>query len=603
MANAYHASAAASGLSFAVQKTAELDRVRLLPRRARNDNDAATLAKKMTALLKTPQGQMELRPLQALALCEAFICKGAVFAGRVGIGKSLVALLLPYCLEAKRPLLVIPAKLMDKTMREIRRLSVHWVIPNFIRVISYELLGRVQSAETLINYRPDLIVLDEGHRAKNPRAAVTRRLMRYLASTPSPQNPESTPPEALLVNGQWVIPPPCTVVVMSGTITNRSIMDYAHLLRRCLGPENAPVPRSITQTEEWAGALDQHRNNETRIGTGALLLLCNEEEAKLHTTDPVTACRLAFRRRLVDTQGIVVTTDGQIGSSISITAIYPEMNEQTKQALRNLRHDWLLPNEVECDDGLTAWRHSREIGLGLFYNWDPPAPAEWMARRKAWFKRCRHILTHNQRDLDSALAVARAIMAGHYPEALEDYGRWREIEKSFKPHNVPVWFDDGAIQAAAKWAKAGPGVIWCEQVAFAQRLSKVTGLPYYGREGKDATGRSIPEFGEPGCGEGTIIASIASNGEGRNLQGWYRNLITCPPSNGKVLEQLLGRTHRDGQEADEVTFEIFVTCREYAEAFWQATDDARFVYQTTGSEQKLLYADVDMPDARALNLN
>lgn len=585
------------GPSFAVQKTDELDRIRLLPRRIWTDAERAELAAKMTPLLRTPNGQMTLRPHQAVALQEVYSCKGAVFAGHVGAGKSLFSFLLPYCLGAKRPLLVIPAKLMDKTLREIRRLSVHWVIPNFIRLISYELLGRAQSADTLTNYQPDLIMLDEGHRAKNRKAAVTRRLERYLAATPSPLDASEIRPEPILVNGIWTIPPPCTLVVMSGTITNRSINDYAHLLRRCLGPKHAPVPKPISQTDEWAAALDQHRNNEVRIGTGALVLLCNEEEAELHKTNPVVACRTAFRRRLVETPGVVVTADGQLGASLSIQALYPEMNADTVAALKKLRKDWELPNDIEIEDGLTAWRHAREVGLGLFYQWSPAAPPEWMAKRKAWFKRCRYILTNNHRNLDSSLPVVNAILAGHYPEAEEDYRLWREIEPTFKPHNVPIWFDDGAIQAAAKWAKEGPGVIWCEQVFFAKRLAEVTGLRYFGRKGLDAQKRPIPEFGEPGCGEGTIIASISSNGEGRNLQGWNRNLITCPPSNGKVFEQLLGRTHRELQEADEVSFEIFVTCREYAEAFWQATDEARFVCQTIGAEQKLLYADVDMPDA------
>lgn len=595
MGNAYRAVVVPS---FAVQKTNELDRIRLLPRRTWNDDERAELARKLTPLLKTPNGQMELRPHQAVALAEAFTHKGALFAGRVGIGKSLFSFLLPHCLQAKRPLLCVPAKLKDKTLRNIRTLSQHWVIPNYLRTETYELLGRAQSADTLLNYRPDLIMLDEGHRAKNPKAAVTRRIMRYLAATPSPLDASEITPEPILINGVWTILPACTLVVMSGTITNRSINDYAHLLRRCLGPKHAPVPKMISQTDEWAAALDQHRNDELRIKPGALVLLCNEEEAKLHETEPVKACRLAYRRRLVETPGVVVTAEGQLGCSLSISAIYPEMNAATDQALKGLRDKWVLPNGIELEDGISAWRKAREIGLGFFYNWDPAAPPEWMAKRKAWFKRCRYILANNQRNLDSSVPVVNAILAGHYPEAYEDYRLWREIEPSFKPNNVPVWFDDGAILAAAKWASEGPGIIWTEQVAFAKRLAEVTGLRYFGRKGLDAQKRPIPEFGEPGCGEGTIIASIASNGEGRNLQGWYRGLITCMPSNGKTLEQLLGRKHRDLQEADEVSYEALIPCREFVEAFWQAVNEANYVYQTTGAEQKLIYADVDMPDAR-----
>jgi hypothetical protein len=64
-----------------------------------------------------------------------------------------------------------------------------------------------------------------------------------------------------------------------------------------------------------------------------------------------------------------------------------------------------------------------------------------------------------------------------------------------------------------------------------------------------------------------------------------------PPASGKTWEQLLGRTHRPGQMADEV--EVTVRLGHYTarDQLRQATADAKFITATTGQFQRLLAAD------------
>ena len=88
-----------------------------------------------------------------------------------------------------------------------------------------------------------------------------------------------------------------------------------------------------------------------------------------------------------------------------------------------------------------------------------------------------------------------------------------------------------------------------------------------------------------------MIASIGSNAEGRNLQAWHRNLVMAPPPQGRTWEQLLGRTHRSGQEADEVLVTVYLGCLEQLEAFRQATWDAEYI-ESSQQAQKLCYGDV-----------
>src|SRR5262249_5979601 len=139
-------------------------------------------ARELTLVLRRPGGTMWLRRVQGQALLEAATV-GLFAPIPVGEGKTLVSLLIPYVTDSKRPLLLLPAKLIDKTRRAIHELSRHWLIPD-IRIMSYEILGRPQSENALEGYRPDCIPCDEAHRLKNKRAAVTRRVMRYLERHP-----------------------------------------------------------------------------------------------------------------------------------------------------------------------------------------------------------------------------------------------------------------------------------------------------------------------------------------------------------------------------------------------------------------------------------
>jgi len=294
--------------------------------------------------------------------------------------------------------------------------------------------------------------------------------------------------------------------------------------------------------------------------------------------------------------GVIATTEAHTGSSLSITPVEPDMNADVDDAFVKLRTLWELPDGQPLADGLSMWRHARELALGFFYKWSPPAPPEWMARRKAWCSACRQILGTNRRNLDSELQVSKAVADGLYPEKTDIYKAWVEIRDTFEPNTIPVWLDDSAIKACIQWAKQGPGIIWTEHDAFARKLALDSGLPYFGKQGKDAKGRMI----EDAYPEEIVIASIASNGEGRNLQAWSRSLVTSPPPSGSTWEQVLGRCHREGQKADEVSYEYLVTCREHHVAIQQALADARYIEHSTGQAQKINYADIDWPNDKGL---
>lgn len=554
-----------------VKDSAELRRILALPRRewSKDEPGFAELLGDMQQWLRTPHGTMTLRPVQAKALAEMHDYGGLFGPMQVGSGKTAVSLLAPVVLEAKRPLLVLPAKLRDKTYREIGNYQKHFKIAP-PAILSYEILSRENGGKLLADVAPDLIITDECHRIKNKNASVTRKIAHWMKENPTTR-----------------------FVALSGTITMRSLRDYAHIIRWCL-PYSSPLPSTQYDLEEWSNALDEKIDDMQRLGVGALAQLCETaEQARIEKVDEHVALSMArkgYQRRLTETPGVVATSESLLGASLSISAVQPQLGSELDEAFLKLRKDWLTPDDHPIIDGFQLWRHARELACGFYYRWNPRPPEEWLTARRNWARFARDVLSQHRPGLDSELPVANACAKGDLSNT--EYLAWREIRDTFVPNQEAVWVSDGTLRFAAEWLRKNDGICWVEHIAFAERLADMTGLPYYGGGGLDKQKRMIED------GSGPCIASVLANSEGRNLQQWNKSLVvSCQPS-GKLWEQLLGRTHREGQEADEVNYDVMFACKEQMDGFFQALADARYLQDTLGSPQKLLYADLvlDMKD-------
>jgi hypothetical protein len=546
-----------------VRHTPELDRIMMIPWRVPLEPDEeAERIDLLTNHLRTPGGTMRLRPVQAQALYEAHDYGGLFGPIRVSGGKTLISLLAPLVFEAQRPMLIVPAALIEKTRTEARKLAQHWKLPTFLHIVSYQALGRVSGAETLEKAAPDLIICDEAHKLKNKRAAVTKRVARYMHDHPETR-----------------------MVILTGTISKRSLHDFAHLLLWSL-KLRTPLPRHWTELEAWALALDERPNSVVPpLYPGAILKLATEED----TGGATERARKAVRRRINGTPGVVTASGPGCDVSLRVQGHIVETLEVTEEAFDRLRSKWETPDGWPLSDGFAIWRHARELALGFYYRWEVRPPDEWLEARKAWSAFCRKVLGSNQRRLDSEMQVALACK--DHPEWYGDqeYKAWVAIRDTFKPKTVAVPFDDSVLEYCQEWSKHG-GLIWCEHIDFANRLSSMTGIPYFAGEGLDAHGNSIETYDGT-----TAILSIEANREGRNLQRFSRNLVSSVPQQGDRMQQLLARTHRDGQEADEVICDIVVSCAEHVEAMHIMQSDARYQEDITGDHQKLLLADIIVP--------
>lgn len=519
----------------------------------------------LTNEFRTPEGTMRLNAVQAIALYEVLISGGLFGPIKVGGGKTLLTLLVAAALGAKRPVLLLPAALIEKTRHEREVLGKHWRLPTNLQVISYEMMGRVSYAEQLNYIQPDVIIADEVHRLKNHRAGVTRRVSRYMKERPETK-----------------------FAGVSGTIMKNSLKDFSHILRWAL-KDKSPIPRAEDEVSMWADALDEKVNPIARRRPGALFLLGPRPP---EASDALSAVRQIFQRRLLDTPGVVASgKDDAAGASLLVRALEYEVAEVTDGHFKNIKETWTTPDGWMFSEAIELWRHCRSLALGFHGIWDPRPPVEWLEKRKGWAQFVRETLAHS-RTLDTELQVAQFVSAsgGKGRAPLE---AWREVRDTFTPQPRPVWHDDSALKACEYWMHGHKGIVWCEHVFFAEELAKRTGALYYGADGLAAGGESIVDV-KPGK---AIIASIQANSTGRNLQMFSENLITSPPPGAAGWEQLLGRTHRFGQEADTVTVDVLLGCKEHHDAVMRAIDAARASADTMGHDQKILLADVVFPES------
>lgn len=567
-----------------VQDSAELRRILALPRRRWTGQALSDLVRTMSDALRVPGSSGTLRPLQAVALAELASWGGAFAPLPVGAGKTLLMALAPRVLpQIQRPLFLMPAALVKKTHLEFAEYRHAWVLPAFYRVESYETIWRTRDREgeetsMLERLRPDLIVCDEAHGLKNQSAAVTRAVARYLER----ERPIFFP--------------------MTGTPYSTTIRDFAHLLRFAL-PRTCPVPTRWVDLDEWARALDTDLAEHRQLDPGALALFC----------EPGEDHRAAFRRRLGDTPGVVLSTEPQLPIPLDVSAVVNPIDAPISTAIAELRASWDTPDGEPVEDGPSMWRHARELALGFFQVWDPRAPRDWREARRAWFMDCRDLLSNNRRNLDSADQLVRYLDANpaEYAHAQRSLCAWREIEPTFVPRSVPIWVSDHvtdwiADRATAAVERSGPLLIWTERPAVGHKLAAKLGARYYGEEGVcSATGQPVEAHRADRHGPIAVLAT-APNSAGRNLQAWSSGISVDVTKSARRLEQMLGRTHRPGQAAPRVSTEFLIGVREDVDAMHVARARAERAAELTGQPQKILHANggaLEVPGLPALAPN
>lgn len=494
---------------------------------------------------------MTLWPLQAVALAEAHDLRGLLAILPVGEGKTLITYLLPIMLNLFRPLLLVPGALEDKTHRDFAKLRKHWNGPTNYKIVSYELVSR--RANLLYELEPDGLIADECDALKNPGAGVTKRVHWYMRD-------RARAKKSICFGG------------LSGTVANRSYLDFWHIQQWALPPALQPLPFNYQTLVSWCAALDEKL--KVRRPYGELWRLAGERD----TT--VSKIRAGFGRRFRGIPGIVGSSDAsKVGASLRIELIH-KRSKAIDEAVAYMRRTWATPGGEEFSEAVDMWRHARELANGFYYIWDPPPPQWWLLPRREFHAFIRSMLK------GSRTLATMADVLKKYPTQTEVM-EWRVVEKEYEPNKVAVWITDEIIEYAADWAYDNNGIVWVEHEAVGERMYERFGLPYFGEKGNNAAGVNIEQHeGKP-----ATLSSTAGK-RGFNLQyDWSSCLVLNQKPVGRDYEQMLGRLHRKGTKADAVYAGIVMTVREQIEGFEQARADAAWIQQSTEQPQRLCFAD------------
>jgi hypothetical protein len=498
-----------------VQHTPELVRVLALPRRDwETDPITLQLVEALTHLLKTPEGTETWRPAQAVAMMDAYDMSGCAGALKMGEGKTHLSYALPVLLDAQRPLLLTRGSLVEDTHTKFDVLAQHWRRhPNY-PVVSYEFLSQEKNADFLERMQPDVIVADEGACLKNRGAARTKRVERYLKNA-----------KALRA-----------FVVLTGTMfEKKSVTEYHHLLRWAIGPRAMPLPASTEEAEIWGRCFDLDVEMNERVEPGALAVWGND----------LTEIAKNYGEHLRRTPGCVITTQPGVAASLEIHVDKDlcEVPQVCRQAIADVYKGY-RPDGVEIDPD-NVGGYLTQLSLGFWYRWNPAAPQEWLDARRRWLYITRLVLQAGKYDTEKQLETAiEAGIFGH----VEEYETWKAIKPSFRINREAVWLSHEVMDAVHAATKDEPTLIWTSFEAPGRLFADHYGMRFFHAGGYDAQGLFIEA-----CPESTVVASVSANATGRNLQfTWSRNFVVVPPASLELMEQLIARTHRDGQRADTV---------------------------------------------------
>jgi hypothetical protein len=588
----------------AVRGSEDLDRILALPRRepvAAGSARARALVELMTERLRRPDRPpgsecgclalgrrrciVELLFEQAWALYEASLVGGLLAPIGVGGGKTLLDLLMPMVVsDCKVAALFVPPGLVDQLRDEYLAVREHFRVPSIVlpdgsgyyvtgapvlHVIPYSKFSRKEATDRLEKLKPDLCLADEAHNFKNPKSVRTGRFMDFFAEHPDTR-----------------------LCAWSGSITSKSIKDFAHLVAFALG-DGSPLPLDPDHWDSWAAAIDP---SDWPAPLGALRRFLDLYGVK--------SIWEALRLHITRTRGVVTTTSaGSCPASIYLRERGGvSMPRRLREMIADVESSWTRPDGEEFVEALEVAACVDQLASGFYYRWRfptrPPLELveEWYAARRAWNREVRDELRDRRPHLDSPELLKNAAERyergydGDLPSwCSETWARWRDVKDKVPHEKDVVWVDDYLVKDAADWARSRRGIVWYEHSAFGPAVAKAAGVPLF--VGGKKSGDELRAW----SGKTSCVITWNSRGTGWDgLQRIYdEQLVANPPQDGGLWEQLIGRTHRLGQESDEVAVHCYRHAPEFRDALDRALVLAKYIEGISGNKQKLLSANVE----------
>lgn len=558
---------------------------------------------------------------QAEALAHFDICGNIFAAIGVGGGKTLTSLTIAnYAYEKgtmRRAMLMIPPELVPQLRlralpwaRTMIRfpLSVYWADTHRteikrragcpldgLYILPYSRLSARDGEELLQAIAPDIIIADEAHNLARESSARSKRFFHFLKARPTTD-----------------------FVPMSGTMSKKQLGDYGHLINAAL-KEKSPVPHHYQALKFWGWALSAESAGFHKSLSRMLpLVKWANIPRKWTQEDQLEDIREAFAKRFTSTPGVITSKEAGCDSSIQFKEFkLPPSSSEVESALSRLEESWVAPSGEELEHAIVKFKYQQELAFGYYNRLEWPedhplvdnskelyitAQTYHRALRMWWSNRAHTpgMDTPMTIGLEMERNGAQKVGAELYAlwVAYRDLRRRATAEKWPERIRIPETICPQAMDAIALHASKhkGGALVWCDRNYLAEEI--VSRLREAGRKTIHAKAGMNALVGDPAHRNDIMVASIKAHGTGKDLQHFHHNIIVEMPG-GAVSEQLLGRTHRHGQEADTVTYEIIRGAGVGMQSdvldakLATAINDSYFTHATGTGRQKLIYGDWD----------
>jgi len=503
-------------------------------------------------------------------------------------------------------------------------------------IYSYSSLSTQTGSDELAAISPTLIVLDEAHCVASPKSARTKRLNSLINDIEGALRAGRLGPN---VTAKQV-----EMVALSGTITKKSVADYAHLARRALR-EQSPAPIRESAIGLFSAALDASVAGTGLTELDMMRMRMLEQWAEHHGWVPSNEGRAgivltqqdyfreAYQYRLRTAPGVVSTSDTGVDASLIISWSEPARPrtveaDKLSEMMRVVAEDMVTPDGDPIDYGMHTFRWLWELSAGFYNSLSWPGEEELVAK---------HMRAGKPISTQEAEALILASMSHHkllqkYHQKLRVYLDSQHVKgcdtpllvaqeltrqldgkevrfklppiliETYRAHKAAQFDDlparksnvvricDYKIKAAVEWARAhdpahkGPGgIMWFHHPAVGEWVHEQLVA-----EGIQHT-RAFAGQNEQAYSEGLVLASYA-HATGKNLQHQNHNLVIELRREAAIMEQMIGRTHRSGQQHDDVRVDIFVSNGFDLALFNAILRDSDYIQSTMGQSQRLCYA-------------
>lgn len=543
--------------------------------------------------------------------------------------KSVILLLIPPSLSdqlvntdipfwRKRTPIQYPVKVLSGRSEKERMMAAKLRSPG-LYVMSYSQLSSKEGEELLMLLDADMVICDEAHSvADKGNSARSRRFYRFIQR----RKP--------------------TVAGMSGTLTQKSGMEYFKLASICLRQFNF-LPNAHVMAQEWCQLMSSEstKDGDYPYSGNAIrpimpLVRWAEDKHGMEVERSAVGLRSAYQARMVTSPGVYSSGDEKIDVELRMQQVRVDPNsltgypgwEQLMELKKKVEFDCLTPNGDEIEHAIHKFKWLSEImGAGFYNQLTWPEPEKYSSKKgislgesqelieaakehhslgQHYHRLLRDYLNKRSRKgMDTPMLVGREFYnhgTDNIPREVELYMAWKEWKEAYddslpERERTAIFVCDFKLVELLKLLAQLPdgegAIVWVENIsvgAWAYDYVKESGFDALHCPSGPAYNSVIQDKKNA---DKVVIASIQGHGTGKNLQHFGTQIFLQWPRPANRAEQTIGRIHRNGQKRNFIdTYTIF--CDMWDDVNFAATlNDALYIHQSMGTRQKLISASYD----------